>query len=298
MGAWLGLWRSDAWPFLVQAVPFAIAAQADAENFWLPAFGLAVVINFWAWLLAMFRRRTMEDTPTSRIASAAQGYVELSGTAGALPEGQMASPLTQLPCLWYRFTVETRSDRGWKQTERGESERPFLLDDGSGHCEIDPRGAEIHTAHKETRTDGNRRVTEWILLRGDRLYALGDFRSNNGAQVAFDRRRDVGDLLAVWKADQADLHHRFDLDRNGAIDDQEWDSARQAAESEVEEQYRRIRAQPTRHYLGKPRRGRPFLISNRPPETLGRRYRWLSGIHLALLVAALAGVGWALRLPA
>jgi hypothetical protein len=42
-----------------------------------------------------------------------------------------------------------------------------MLEDGSGRCQVDPRGAEIHAAHQETRTQGDRRTTEHILLKGD-----------------------------------------------------------------------------------------------------------------------------------
>lgn len=293
----LGRWRTDSLPFFLQAVPFGIAAQSDSNLLWLTAFSLAVPINLWAWLLALARRRAIMDTPTSRVASAAQGYVEIIGTGQPLSDTQLLSPLTQLPCLWYRFTAEERDNGEWKQTEQGESDLPFILDDGSGPCEIDPRGAEIHTTHKEIRTLGDRRTTEYILLKGDRLYALGEFKSGNGEHVLLDRRRDVGELLGEWKTDQTDLHRRFDLDRNGSIDEKEWELARRAAEREVEQRHREIRNQALHHFLAKPRWGKPFLISNHPPEKLGRRYGWLIAAHLFLLAGALVGAGWALNLP-
>jgi hypothetical protein len=292
----LGRWRTDSLPFFLQAVPFGIAAQSDSNQLWLLAFALAVPINLWAWLLALGRRRAIQDTPTSRVGSAAQGYVELVGTGQPLADTQLLSPLTQLPCLWYRFTLEEREEGEWKQKEHGESDLPFILDDGSGLCEIDPLGAEIHTTHKEIRTQGDQRTTEYILLKGDSLYALGEFRSDNGEHVLLDRRRDVGELMGEWKADQADLHRRFDTDKDGTIDEKEWELARRAAEREVEQRHREIRGQPMRHFLAKPRWGKPYLISNHPPEKLGRRYGWLIAAHLVLLTGALVGVGWALNL--
>jgi hypothetical protein len=293
----LGRWRTDSLPFFLQVVPFGIAAQSDSSQLWLAAFSLAVLINLWAWLLVLGRRRAIMDTPTSRVASAAQGYVELMGAGQPLSDTQLVSPMTQLPCLWYRYTVEERNNNEWKQTDHGESDLPFILDDGSGPCEIDPRGAEIHTTHKETRTLGDRRTTEYILLKDDRLYALGEFNSDNGEHAVLDRRRDVGELLGEWKTDQADLHRRFDLDRNGGIDEKEWELARRAAEREVEQRHREIRTRPMRHFLAKPRWGKPYLISNHPPDKLGRRYGWLGAVHLILLGGALVGAGWALNLP-
>jgi hypothetical protein len=186
--------------------------------------------------------------------------------------------------------------------EQGESDLPFILDDASGRCEIDPAGAQILTTHDETRTQGDERHTEYVLLKGDRLYALGDFVSVNGAHSALDTRRDVGELLADWKTDQADLHKRFDLDRNGAIDETEWQLARNAAEREVARRHREIRNQPTQHRMQKPGASKPgirkpYLIANYPPEKLSRRYAWLSAAYLALMLASMFGIGWALRLP-
>ena len=297
MGLKFGRWRSDTLPFFLQAVPFGFAAQTGTGQAWLLAFGLAAPINLWAWLMALRRRRAIADTPTSKVASAAQGFAELVGRAQAVDGVELVSPVTHLPCLWYRYVVEKRNNGEWKQTDHGESELPFLLDDGTGQCEIQPQGADIHTNHKETRTQGDERTTEYVLLKGDPLYALGDFRSDNGEHVRLDRRQDVGDLLGEWKDDPAALHRRFDLDRNGAIDDQEWQRARQAAEAEVDQRHRDIRTRPLRHVLAKPGRGTPFIISNHPPEKLGRRYAWLGAAHLALMLAALAGVGWAMNLP-
>jgi hypothetical protein len=107
-----------------------------------------------------------------------------------------------LPCLWYRYTVERKEDDDWKDVDRGESDLPFNLQDDSGRCEIDPVGASILTTHKEIRTQGDERHTEYVLLKGDRLYALGDFVSFSGAQVVLNTRLDVGDLLADWKAEE------------------------------------------------------------------------------------------------
>lgn len=289
---------SHSLPFFLQAVPFGIAAQSNSGRLWLTAFALAAVINLWAWIFVLGRRRAMLDTPTSRVASAAQGFVELIGDGQPLADTQLISPYSQLPCLWYRYTLERREDGDWRQVEQGESDLPFNLADGSGSCEIDPQGAEISTTHQETLTRGDHRTTEHVLLNGDRLYVLGEFISVNGSHSLLDARRDVGDLLGEWKADQSDLRRRFDLDGDGAIDEREWRLARLAAEREVARQHREIRGQPTRHLLRKPASGKPFLISNHPPERLGQRYRWLSAAHLALLAGALFGIGWAMNLPA
>jgi len=296
MRRWLGWRYQQTLPFFLQTVLLGIASSAESPQVWLGVFVAAALINLWAWIVALGWRRAIVDTPTSRVVSAAQGFVELIGTGQPLAETQLLSPYTQLPCLWYRYTLERRKNGEWRQVEQGESDLPFILDDGSGRCELDPVGAEILTTHKETRTQGDERHSESVLLKGDRLYALGDFVSSNGAQTALNTRRDVGDLLAEWKTNQPALHERFDLDRSGGIDEQEWQLARQDAEREVARRHREIRNQPTLHRLRKPGSRKPYLIANHPPEKLGRRYAWLSAGYLALLLASLFGIGWAMRL--
>lgn len=281
--------------FGAQAVLFGMALSSPSPQLWLGVFIVAALINLLAWLIALRWRRAIVDTPTSRIASAAQGFVELVGAARPLPDSPLLSPFTLLPCLWYSFNVERRRNGKWYPAEQGESETPFLLDDGSGRCEVDPQGAHIVTTHKEVRTQGDERHTEHLLLNGDRLYALGEFVSFSGARVPLDRRIDIGNLLAEWKSDAADLHARFDLDRSGEIDNDEWQLARRAAEREVELRHREIRNQPTWHRLQKPSSSKPYLIANHPPEKLGRRYFWLAAAHLGLLLGCLFGIAWALH---
>jgi hypothetical protein len=296
MRRWLGWRYQQTLPFFLQAVLLGIASSSRSPQVWLSVFCAAVLINLWAWIVAMCWRRAIVDTPTSRIASAAQGFVELIGSGQPLTDTHLLSPNTQLPCLWYRYTLERRENGEWRQVEQGESDLPFILDDGYGRCELDPVGAEILTTHQETRTQDDERHTEHVLLKGDRLYALGEFVSISGTQSLLDTRRDVGELLAEWKSDQLVLHERFDLDRSGDIDDKEWQLARQAAEREVARRHQEIRNQPTRHRMRKPGSRKPYLIANYPPEKLGRRYAWLSAAHLALMLASLFGIAWAMRL--
>jgi hypothetical protein len=296
MTRWWARRRLHSLPLFLQAVLVGAGFSAHAASVWLGVFCAAALLNLWAWIVALRWRRAILDTPTSRVASAAQGFVELIGVAQPLADTRLLSPFTQLPCLWYRYTLEQRENGEWRQVEEGESDMPFNLDDDSGRCELDPVGAEILTTHQETRTQDDQRYTEHVLLKGEPLYALGEFVSCNGAQSVLDTRLDVGDLLAEWKSDQAALHDRFDLDRSGAIDATEWQLARQAAEREVARRHQAIRNQPTRHQLRKPGANQPYLIANYSPDKLGRRYTWLSALYLTLLLSSLFGIGWAMHL--
>lgn len=286
------------WVLLFQAGLVATAWVAGGRGAWLIALALAAIPGIWAWLRCLGHGRAIRDTPTSRVGSAAQGYVELAGTARPLSDTQLLSPMTGLPCLWYRYQADKRVNDRWVREEAGESDLEFLLDDGSGRCALDPQGARILTQHRETREVGDRRYTEELLLSGDRLYAIGQFRSWHPAQQPSERSTRVGDILNDWKSDQQALHQRFDLDGDGRIDPQEWQLARQAAGREADRAQAAQTGLPVRHTLTRPPRGRLYLISNQPPDALGRHFARWSALHFLVLVALLLGIAWTVRLPA
>ena len=259
----------------------------------MTGLGSASAIGLIAWLMALQRRRSITDTPTSRIATAAQGFVELQGRGRLFGEQPLLSPLTGLPCLWYRFTIEERTnDDKWRTVQTGVSDVSFILDDGSGEAMVDPDGAEVITRHRERWMRDNRRYTEWKLIAGDELYVLGNFRTMNGHSEALSASRDTGELLATWKKDQPTLLKRFDLDGDGQIDMREWALARAAAQREVRMRHQEIRARADTHLVGRPN-GRPYLLANIDPARLARRYLWWATTHVAVALATASSIPWA-----
>lgn len=253
----------------------------------------ASAIGLIAWLMALHRRRSITDTPTSRIATAAQGFVELQGRGRLFGEQPLLSPLTGLPCLWYRFTIEERNnDNKWRTVQTGVSDVSFILDDGSGEALVDPEGAEVITRHRERWMRDNRRYTEWKLIAGDEIYVLGNFRTINGHSEALSASRETGDLLATWKTDQPTLLKRFDLDGDGQINMREWALARAAAQREIRVRHQEIRARADTHLVDRPR-GRPYLLANIDPTRLARRYLWWAATHVGVALAAASTMPWA-----
>jgi hypothetical protein len=271
-----------------------IGIHVGSHEGWLASLGLMAAISIVAWLSALKRLRAIRDTPTSRVASAAQGYVELAGRGKPFGE-PMISTLSRLPCLWHRYRIDEKNDDNeWRTIDKGESTEPFLLDDGSGTCIVDPSDAEILTKYKDTWREAQFRYTEWKLINSDRLYVIGEFRTRSGA-VEFDGRAELDALLAEWKQDKPALHARFDLNGDGELDMQEWMLARQAARREVAKKQREAHAQPDIHLIGQPRDGKLFLISNLAPERLSRRYLFWSWAHVVIFFGALGALGWLLQ---
>lgn len=278
-----------------QLVLLFVGFQLHSRAGWLTSLGLMAAISLTTWLSALKRLRAVRDTPTSKIASAAQGYVELNGRGTVFGDTPLYSKLKLRPCLWYRYQIERRdSEKDWKTEDSGESYDSFLLRDQSGVCVIDPEQAEISTRHKECWTIKDHRYTEWTLNLEDSLYVIGEFRTKNCA-LEFNSRVELNDLLAEWKKDMPALHRRFDLDNDGKLDEKEWALARQAAKRAVAKNQQEIAANADMHLIGRPPDGKPYLISNLAPEKLSQRYLLWSWAHLAMLLGALGGLVWVMQ---
>lgn len=206
----------------------------------------------------------------------------------------MLAPLSGSACLWYRFKVEQRdSDNRWEQMDSGVSTSCFVLNDGSGPCLVDPEGAEVMTRHHKVWIDGDHRCHEWKLLPQDAICALGDFVTLRQSDE-LNAERDIGQLLAEWKKDQPALLRRFDRDRNGEIDLQEWEWARRAAREEVLKRHQEARSQDALNLL-RASPSRLSLVTNYEPAQLARRFLWLALFQLLCFFAALAALGWSWR---
>lgn len=260
---------------------------------YLRTAGIAVLCvgGLMAWLAALKRYRVIADTPTAVLRSAAQGYVELTGTCRAIPDADLLRYGKAPPCLWYLATIieQNRSfGRTRTHTRFERSDDTFLIEDGTGECVIDPDDAEVLSAHQTSWREGHTYYKVSYLLPGDQLYAIGDMRTLRAADGTLDRSADLSALLREWKRDRAVLVQRFDTDGDGEIDLQEWQGAVAAAEREVDAQHREMRMQPGLHMMRAPDDGRPFLLSNRDPDALRQRYKWWAWLHSAVFVAASA----------
>jgi hypothetical protein len=280
-----------------QLLLILFAAHFNTRTGWLVCLGIMAFISLFAWMSALRRLRVVRDTPTSRIASAAQGYVELTGRGKAMPDKPLFSKLTTLPCLWYRYKVENKTSRNeWHVEDSGESNEFFMLEDETGRCVVDPSGAEIVTQHKETWTKFDYRYTEWLLLQLDEIYTIGHFRTFGGSTIEQDANEEVKNVLTEWKQNMPELLKRFDLNNDGELDMQEWMLARQAAKREAAKRMVAERAEPDVNYLIQPQDGRLFMISNIPQERLALRYWFWVWAHLVIFFGSLGGLGWLLSL--
>ncbi len=260
-------------------------------------FALAAALwCFWLVWKNFRSARIIEDTPTAKVRSAPQGYVELEGTARCFPGQQVLAPLTGLPCVWYSFRIDeerrgSRNSTTWVEVESGTSEIPFCFYDDTGECLVDPRGADVTESARKTWYGSSQRPTVGAQKRGlfgflvGRRYRYRERRLDEGYLYLlgwFDTIRstdskvsdEVLALLRQWKQDQGNLLGRFDGDGNGRIDGAEWAQARQSAHREVVQDRARRSAEPALNCV---RAGEsddyPFLMAARPQPLLSARYR-------------------------
>ncbi|MEQ1527390.1 MAG: hypothetical protein ABL911_11680 [Gallionella sp.] len=267
----------------------------ESRNGWLGCLSVIAAISIFAWLTALRKLRAIRDTPTSKIASAAQGYIELVGSGKSFGDTPLLSKHSLLPCLWYRYTVERQdSERNWKSIESGESHDSFVLRDDTGECVVNFEQAEILTKHRDQWIKDGQRYTEWKLINSDTLYAIGEFRTRSSI-VEFNSKTELNTLIAEWKKDPPTLHKRFDLNNDGELDMNEWLLARQAAKREVTKKMHEAHTQPDLNILAKPQDGKLFLLSNFDPEKLSRRYLLWSWAHVLIFFSCLGGISWWLQ---
>jgi hypothetical protein len=267
----------------------------------------------WLWITRWSRVRHLLDTPTSRIRSAAQGYVELAGVLrDRLDAPPLAAPLTGKACLWWRYRIEEYRSGGkrssWRVIEQGTSDGLLRLSDTTGDCLVDPRGAEVLPARSDSWTGNLRhprgvppsgalawltghrryRYVEERLHADEPLYAIGDFRTDGGGRQGFELQVAQGQVVREWKEDYAGLLQRFDNNRDGQLDQSEWSRVRLAAGLEAQSRHRLASAKGAEHRLVRPSEGLPFVLSSHGEEVLARRYRWhaAGGAVLCLIGAA------------
>lgn len=277
---------------------------------------IIMLILFVAMYEHMRHARLMADTPTSRIRSAAQGFVELKGMSKQLRD--MQSPLSNSICVWWSYKIEklqqSGKNRNWVTIEDGESHEAFVLHDGSGECVVHPEGAEI-IPHQTRTWRGNTprpsqaavkkkffartehyRYTEELLYSELQTYAIGMFHTINPTSLL----PNTGDIIRQWKADYQALLEKYDTNGDGQLDEQEWQQVLNAAEEEV----RRKTAETDMdenikpiHILsveGLPKR-RSYIISGIDEEALQKQKRgtarWCSVFFFIFLAHNLYAIG-------
>jgi hypothetical protein len=247
-------------PTMAYVAVLCVGLWFDRREVWLAVLAICATASFVCWYRALMKKRLVENVPTSRIASAAQGYVEISGRIEKVDGCTVTGALSGAPCVWYRYMIseasrDSDSDSS-KVSEQGGRGVPFLLRDETGECLVDPEGAAVTCERTYSQARGRLRYSEWALLPGDSVYVVGAFTSRTApAEGAPDRQ--VRALIKQWLEKPREFVKRFDADGDRRIGATELAQAHHAARAELAG---RTVAQGGVHELSDPGDGRPFMI--------------------------------------
>ncbi|MBS3809037.1 MAG: hypothetical protein KGY38_02640 [Desulfobacterales bacterium] len=227
-------------------------------------------------LLLVYYRRMVKNIPTSRVRSVAMGMAELEGRAGQYYDLRSAHSNTR--CIYYRCVyyrrVRTLKDSKWRlQKIVNSGKLPFYLQDDTGRILIRPKGALFLTekSHQEfwggqqillspQLQDRDTRIYEDIITEGSRIYVLGSARTERIGQTFKEK---LVSRLRELKSNPGELM-KYDADKNGRIDETEWETARTDMENVVyAEALGSDNAARERAVIRKPAYGMlPFIIAD------------------------------------
>jgi len=147
-------------------------------------------------------KRLIENTPTSKVRSAAVGLVEVCGEV-VFCEEKLKSPFTGKDCVYHMCTVENfmgGSRARWFQVLYDEKRVPFYAKDDTGKILVDPKDASVqislkweivsgqgedppasiveylktnNLSHKGFPGNKTMRFREYIISEGDMVYVMG-----------------------------------------------------------------------------------------------------------------------------
>jgi hypothetical protein len=262
--------------------------------------------------------RRIENTPTSVVRSMPMGLVELHGVARL--EEPLTGPFTAKPVAFWKVTVEEYRRQGrhsrWVTRHKSSStDQPFYLEDDTGRVLVLPDGAETHLPidYREKYSGGSLpllvetylgkqkislgwfgafkrlRFTEWHIEVGQPFYLHGLAQERPDLR---QRQRDrVNEILRDVREDPEAVE-ALDTNRDGRVDDLEWEQARRSAVVQARSEGVSDRVVVAR---GSPRD--LFLISDRSEHELVRRLRWetigyIFGGGAAFVAGTAYLVGW------
>jgi hypothetical protein len=280
----------------------SILRMDDVHFFILLGFSIFfVIICFMRTFKYRKLARIISDTPTSKIRSAAQGYVELQGVVKPITKSILA-PLTQKPCVWYSYTIEEEQSTGrsteWVMIDHHSSCHLFYLEDETGHVAVYPLASEVTIKNRDrwytngigsssggllgvsllssvasSLTGSRYRYTERRIEEGESITALGFFHTCRAAETPFDSGyiNQHRDQLLKEKSSKLSQHKALAGIMNAltahaseviAHPENEWKT--------VVEQH----PQPQVNVLHK--KDRPFMLSSFSEKKMMRRYNWYS----------------------
>ncbi len=254
-------------------------------------------------------RRTflLKDTPLSKIQSAAQGYVEITGKAAPLNK-TINSPFSNVECCWFSYKIEVDTNNGYEAVASYKSGHCFQIQDATGEAIVYPLHADIKNIesfswsqhgqsfnHKNEHSsqlksivhfiaDRRYRITEQRILEGEEITVLGFFQtvSKSHDVIKLKQSEENGDSILdkikkrLSKLDQR-IHRKNRYIQQAKIDikseEHDWDYIKQLNQKK-----------PVNIIY---KHNRDFILSEYSGKNLSTKYKkkflWLSATLISIL---------------
>jgi len=244
---------------------FAIFLFPDGMRYEKAAYMALLSVISLLSAISLYRRvRLIEDTATTTLNSAAQGYMALAGKAQLYDGEVVRGPHLDLPpMLWYKNHLF-------------ESWSGFLLSDEKGRCTLDPNGAEVITPNYSYNHNYYR-----AIYPGEMIYVIGQLNTLKKHRNDYERNSLVLTKIQEWKRNKLNFLDYFDANKDGRIDESEMHTVKHAATNSVDMALEEIYKKPATHVVSKSDDGRPFIVTSVHPEALLKRYKHAAVFHIA-----------------
>ena len=225
-----------------------IIASNGFEAILVPALlGIATIVLLFVGYRAYYKKRLIEDVPTSKCQGVTIGLNELKGKA--ITHSPIIGYLSGQPCVYYTYKIEEeykrtvtrdgkkRTERRWRTIASETRFRPFELHDDTGSIRVNPKGAEFHgdvvvnkTCRRTDpmyygkgpmrslrRSTGRRRFREEIIPNQCKAYVMGDARVREDIvepEIAHD---EMGDLFLISSQSEGKLISKFGWQARGSF---------------------------------------------------------------------------------
>jgi hypothetical protein len=198
--------------------------QVEIEEIWPLLLSILVgIVCLLAGFRTLWRKRLIDDLPTSKTQGAFIGLTELKGTAES--HNPLTSFMAAAHCVYYQWDVQehwrktvhetytdskghrrtrTRVESGWSSVDSGGNSIPFYLKDDTGILRIIPEGAKIQDitvfsetcrpsdplyygkgpAHAVAHSTHERRFVETAIPLHTELYIMGQARERQDIAAA------------------------------------------------------------------------------------------------------------------
>lgn len=220
--------------------------------------------------------RSLDDVPRSKIRSAPQGYVELHGTARPFTN-ILTAPYSGKKCMYFFYRIQT-AGRKTKVIHEDTAYTPFILEDETGTCLVDPEEAdsvypqlELHLDIKVKELPAELRdkvpwfrrtvhIIENLIEPGDRIVVTGQFKTYGKNTAALNLKEETKKVMYQLFRDKQSLLKKWDRDRDGKLDKAELKKLHAHAWKDALEHYQQKNQHYALHKITRPLNSRDKLL--------------------------------------